>query len=256
MIYLIADKTNNLCKMGFSNDPKKRLAALQTSNPFDLSLEVVLDIPNPAEKIIHKKFNRYRVRGEWFTYCKKIKNFFFNFESIISEDEVLKDKIYNHKDLNPFLSEKKPIGVIVTTDTVELKVLDECSVTTTTSEKEIPGCSFYENNDIAKLLFEVGNKTRDLFLYIQLNLGFEKEVIELHYKHVCKETNMGTNSYYAALKELEEIGIISKKNLSEFWINPLYLFKGDRLSFYTKNYNIKTTVVETQNLGTKKVKWV
>lgn len=73
MIYFI--KCNNYVKIGRSIDPKRRLVDLQTGNPFKLTLIRTLNEKDFEESALHKKFNRFRVRGEWFRYSETIKMF-------------------------------------------------------------------------------------------------------------------------------------------------------------------------------------
>jgi hypothetical protein len=59
------------CKIGISNNPEKRLENLQTSNARELSLELKLGPFSEQEafnleKKLHKIFDKYHIRGEWF----------------------------------------------------------------------------------------------------------------------------------------------------------------------------------------------
>jgi len=53
----------------------QRLAALQTSNPYQLS--IVKSIPGTfkTEKDFHRIFSKYRIRGEWFRNEGVLKTF-------------------------------------------------------------------------------------------------------------------------------------------------------------------------------------
>lgn len=58
-------------KIGVSNNPKKRMNDLQTSNPFRLEIVESVEFQNERqafalEKKIHHKFRKKRLRGEWF----------------------------------------------------------------------------------------------------------------------------------------------------------------------------------------------
>ncbi len=68
-IYCISDGIE-LCKFGFSNNPDKRLKALQTGNPNKLKIiEKILveeDKVRNLEKQLHKDYAHKRVNGEWF----------------------------------------------------------------------------------------------------------------------------------------------------------------------------------------------
>lgn len=70
-IYLIRDKRSQAIKIGKSDDPVKRLAALQRQatlmpEPHDLELiDYRLAVPE-TEKLLHDKYRSKNVRGEWF----------------------------------------------------------------------------------------------------------------------------------------------------------------------------------------------
>jgi predicted GIY-YIG superfamily endonuclease len=72
-LYAIADNTNQLIKIGYAADPKKRCAQLQTGNPNTLLViwQVAIDETRArlVENKIHKEYNYKRVRGEWFRMC-------------------------------------------------------------------------------------------------------------------------------------------------------------------------------------------
>ena len=63
-IYLA--RSQGYYKIGFSNDPLKRLAELQVGNPS--SIELVGTIPGTflEERRLHTLFKGKRIRGEWF----------------------------------------------------------------------------------------------------------------------------------------------------------------------------------------------
>jgi len=64
LVYFITD--GDFTKIGVSNDPKKRLANLQTSNPKRLHLIGTLRGGYSLEKRLHAHFAERRVSGEWF----------------------------------------------------------------------------------------------------------------------------------------------------------------------------------------------
>lgn len=65
-------KTENFVKIGSSNDPQKRLSALQVSCPHTLELIAVTLYP---EKQLHQRFKQHHFRGEWFIFHQDIKDF-------------------------------------------------------------------------------------------------------------------------------------------------------------------------------------
>jgi hypothetical protein len=67
-VYIIRMGRKNIFKIGKSNDPQGRLANLQTSSPFKLSLFHVFraDNASAAEESLHASLNSSRMEGEWF----------------------------------------------------------------------------------------------------------------------------------------------------------------------------------------------
>lgn len=76
MVYLIKCDKTNTCKIGYASNPENRLSQLQTGNPFALELVGVVDGDISLERELHIKFDKYRIKGEWFEYSQEIKDFF------------------------------------------------------------------------------------------------------------------------------------------------------------------------------------
>lgn len=67
-VYIIGSDDYDYKKIGVATHVFSRLADLQVGNPFDLKLEAIILQKNAfeLEKILHKRFSDYKVRGEWF----------------------------------------------------------------------------------------------------------------------------------------------------------------------------------------------
>jgi hypothetical protein len=65
-VYFIKEERSGLIKIGYSENPQKRLKALQTGQAKDL--EIIMTVKGGAEleSVLHKAFDFFRVRGEWF----------------------------------------------------------------------------------------------------------------------------------------------------------------------------------------------
>lgn len=63
-VYFI--QCGNRIKIGKSNDPWKRLAALQTGNPDQLRLLAIAPGNEDFEQGVQEQFSEYRVNGEWY----------------------------------------------------------------------------------------------------------------------------------------------------------------------------------------------
>ena len=62
--YLIEDTTNNLYKIGKSNDPINRLKNIKTSNPY----VKLIGVSFLKEKYLHELYFKYRIVVEWFNF--------------------------------------------------------------------------------------------------------------------------------------------------------------------------------------------
>lgn len=65
-IYFIQPEEGGLMKIGFANDPTRRLRELQTGSP--LRLRLVAEVPGTIEdeRALHRHFRHLRERHEWF----------------------------------------------------------------------------------------------------------------------------------------------------------------------------------------------
>lgn len=88
-------------------------------------------------------------------------------------------------------------------------------------------------------------KALKLFLYITFNLGWGKDRIELDKYRICAWAQFSQASYYTALGELIDTGVVCKYKGIVFWINPAYLFKGDRFKYASEN-NVSTFQYKTK----------
>ena len=78
MIYFIRSGKKVPIKIGYTDgDADQRLASLQTGNPFELNLLGCISGDMERERLIHKKFEDYRVRGEWFRATSELLSLIF-----------------------------------------------------------------------------------------------------------------------------------------------------------------------------------
>ena len=61
--YIIKDCNTGLYKIGCSNEPLKREKTLQSEKP---NIKIIKIFENYIEKELHKKYEKQRIRGEWF----------------------------------------------------------------------------------------------------------------------------------------------------------------------------------------------
>lgn len=67
-IYFIQNTRSKNIKIGASDDPAKRLGALQVSNDAPLRIVGIMPGGYVEEAELHRRFSGQRLRGEWFRY--------------------------------------------------------------------------------------------------------------------------------------------------------------------------------------------
>lgn len=85
-----------------------------------------------------------------------------------------------------------------------------------------------------KIFKELSSKSRDLLLYIMVHITTDQDYIKLPYKTLIKNIGCSRNTIMLALKELKSAGFITDKSeQSVYWVNPMYIFRGNRLKYYS-----------------------
>lgn len=70
MIYMIAGL--GVVKIGYTNNPRRRLSMLQTGQAHKLTLLRVFEGGKPEEALLHARFAELRKSGEWFTFSAEM----------------------------------------------------------------------------------------------------------------------------------------------------------------------------------------
>ena len=65
-VYFLYAKKARRIKIGYSDNPKKRICSIQTASPESLILLAVLGGKRELEQAIHLRFHYLRESGEWF----------------------------------------------------------------------------------------------------------------------------------------------------------------------------------------------
>lgn len=66
----VVESGSGLLKIGFTNDPRRRLTMLRTSSPERLTLLGVVPGTMAHEKAIHELLHPWQVAREWFRPCR------------------------------------------------------------------------------------------------------------------------------------------------------------------------------------------
>lgn len=78
-VYIIGNIDKGICKIGYSTNPYKRLKSIQTGCPYEVTvLRFYEGIGKMEEKLLHKKYKKYKMNGEWFRIDGGIKKELLN----------------------------------------------------------------------------------------------------------------------------------------------------------------------------------
>lgn len=100
-VYYIQEEMDGNIKIGWSEDPLKRLSEHQTSNSRELRMLVYVKGDKDYEKEIHRKFQSSKTTGEWFkpdkrllVHIEKERSKFFEIVQNLSDDyNELKERL-------------------------------------------------------------------------------------------------------------------------------------------------------------------
>ena len=81
-VYFALNPNDGLIKIGVSINPKSRIEALSKATASSLELIKAIDGSYKLEKSLHEKFDKHRVRGEWFRFAKEIRDFIDSLEHV------------------------------------------------------------------------------------------------------------------------------------------------------------------------------
>ena len=75
LVYFIEAVGVSRVKIGYSDNPDKRLKQLLTGSPLTLELRATMPGSLTTEKELHQRFSHLRIENEWFTFADEIKDY-------------------------------------------------------------------------------------------------------------------------------------------------------------------------------------
>lgn len=143
---------------------------------------------------------------------------------------------------NPF------VDYIVTTlvSSIKTYTVDEDGVLLPASYKldSEPSVKIFTSSAKRKWLFSMSNKALSLYLWIIYKIEHGEDFLWINFKSYMEESGNSLNTVKAAIKELQEKGVVQYTGISNtFWINPKFMFRGNRVKKYESN------TVEYSNLS-------
>src|ERR1035437_9530133 len=156
--------------------------------------------------------------------------------------------------LNPFLVNSefglKVINVATSTTTSTGEYSSETVTKTRFVEvqKKISVYKSGNNQQYTRFIFDLNKCARDIYLYIQCNIGENQDTITLEQETVSKIIGISKNTFYSGIESLRDHSVITPEQRSKYWINPFVLFRGDRIAYYREQCpDCITVVAEVKN---------
>jgi predicted transcriptional regulator len=88
---------------------------------------------------------------------------------------------------------------------------------------------------------------RDLLLYIIYNIKENEDFINLKLDKICGQIKTSRPSLIKGINELSDVGIITRKSQSNYWVNPHFIFKGNRIEHYYKCCPESVSIISETN---------
>ena len=97
-------------------------------------------------------------------------------------------------------------------------------------------CSVYPAH-LLPWFSQLPTSAKDMVLWIMLHLGRKTDVIEIREDKYCKEMGVSRATFYSAKTAITNRLIASRaeSRTNTYWVNPAYLYKGDRVMAYRNN---------------------
>ncbi len=111
-----------------------------------------------------------------------------------------------------------------------------------------PYCKLFEAKESKKDMLRLGIRSKEMLLYFLYSVNSAKDYLWVGKReYMISHGIKSVNTFKVALNELIHQGYICKINgfTDVYWINPMYFFKGNRLTKYPNNIRTKYPAVET-----------
>jgi len=90
-------------------------------------------------------------------------------------------------------------------------------------------CSVYTDG-LLNWFTSLTTSAKDMFMWIATHLPYEQDYLEMVEEKYCDEIQVGKTTFYGARQQLTNRLIIPRTSRrNTYWVNPTYLFKGNRI---------------------------
>lgn len=111
------------------------------------------------------------------------------------------------------------------------------------SYENIEYCKVYHTKEAKKELCSLSYPAMRLYVYIINDIGSAEDIITLNIDYLTKYFDLKSKSTVSnAIKELKDINLILKFDGDIYFVNPEYIYCGDRMKKYPDNVRSVRTV--------------
>lgn len=133
--------------------------------------------------------------------------------------------------LKVYVTESK-LHVIDTKDVSNVRAI----MNTQQEFEKDPFTKLYNEKSFMNVFKQTSDTASKIFLYIAYNLKKDSDIISLNADTVMEFVGIkSTTTYYKYIQELIDNAVITRKSNSEYWVNPLFLFNGNRVDYYKEH---------------------
>lgn len=102
----------------------------------------------------------------------------------------------------------------------------------------------YQIKDQLGLIKSLNPQSCRLLLYVQGKLSHGNDSIDLPRTKVAKDLDVHPNTVSLGIQGLIDSGVLCKKGKSDYWINPIVLFNGNRYKYFKEQAPSKINYVD------------
>lgn len=99
-----------------------------------------------------------------------------------------------------------------------------------------PFIKLYNDKSFFNVFKQTSDTASKIFLYIAYTIPKDKDSMILIPEDVMGFVGIkSVTTYYKYIQELMDNAVIARRSNSEYWVNPHFIFNGNRIAFYKEN---------------------
>jgi predicted DNA-binding protein (UPF0251 family) len=117
---------------------------------------------------------------------------------------------------------------------IDRKGQSEASVVATSYLVEVDKKVTVYTEHIGELFRDLDRSGMRLFAYVCEHMRYNQDYLQLDCEKVCASLQISRATYYNALQSLQN-KVLVKRDSATYFVNPMYIFFGNRMDKYTAN---------------------